>query len=99
MVFTIEEMQLLQAINNKSPSEYTDSEKVIVNNICIRNKKEKVQQAEYFRKYLTTDKGKVAHRRASKKYYQKVKAEKKKEREESIEKNKDTFKQYLNIIN
>ena len=51
MVFTIEEMQLLQAINNKSPSEYTDSEKVIVNNICIRNKKEKVQQAEYFRKY------------------------------------------------
>mgnify|MGYP003666214754 CR=1 FL=1 len=94
MVFTIEEMQLLQAINNKSPSEYTDSEKVIVNNICIRNKKEKVQQAEYFRKYLTTDKGK-----ASKKYYQKVKAEKKKEREESIEKNKDTFKQYLNIIN
>lgn len=97
MVFTSEELILLQAINNKSPSEYTEEEKVIVENICIKNKKEKVKQGEYFRKYLKTDKGKIAHRRASQKYYKRIQAEKKQKKAEDIEKNKNAFKEYLNI--
>ena len=97
MVFTSEELILLQAINNKSPHEYTPEEKVIVENICIKNKKEKVKQGEYFRKYLKTDKGKVAHRKASQKYYKRIQAEKKKKNKEDLEKNKEMFKQYLAI--
>ncbi len=95
MVFTSEELILLQAINNKSPHEYTPEEKVIVENICIKNKKEKVKQGEYFRKYLKTDKGKIAHRKASQKYYKRIQAEKKAQKAKALEKNKEMFKEYL----
>jgi len=97
MVFTLDEMKLLQAIHNKSPNEYTEEEQVIVQNICDKNKKNKVKQSEYFRKYLQTPKGKVAHRRASKKYYNKIKKNKDTGKEEEIEKNKKIFAKYMTI--
>jgi chromosome condensin MukBEF MukE localization factor len=97
MVFTLDEMKLLQAINNKSPHEYTDEEKVIVRNICEKNKESKIKQSQYFRKYLKTDKGKIAHRKASKKYYNKIKAQREAEKQAEIQKNKDLFSKYIKV--
>jgi len=73
MVFTLEEMTLLQAIHNKSPSDYSKAEKIIIKTLCEKNVENKVRQRQYFRKYLKTKKGREAHRRASKRYYAKKK--------------------------
>ena len=99
MVFTLDEMKLLQAINQKSPHEYTPEEKVIVKHICDKNEKKKIKQSEYFRKYLQTDKGKTAHRKASRKYYKKKKEEKEAKKQIEIQKNKDFFSKYIKIEN
>lgn len=97
MVFTLDEMKLLQAIHRKSPKDYTEEEKIIVQNICEKNKESKTKQAGYFRKYLNTDKGKEAHRKASRKYYQRKKAEKLAKKKQLEEEKKQLFKDYMKI--
>ena len=95
MVFTLDEMKLLQAIHNKSPSEYTEAEKIIVKNICDKNKTSKIKQQGYYRKYLQTEKGRASHRRASKRYYEKKKAERLAMKEQIAEQNKKNFENFV----